>query len=81
MIVRSTRIRLLEKWAEKLPAQKPEEVEHAVQVFAQARFGASKATARKYAQKVLELLGLTKEDDDPTLLRLPQYSAEGDESP
>ena len=56
MIVQTSRIRFLEAWAKKLPTRDPEEVKHAVQFFAQARFRVSKSTARKYAQKVLELL-------------------------
>jgi len=56
MIVKSSRIRFLEAWAKKLPTRDPEEVKHAVEVFAQARFKVSKRTARKYAREVLEVL-------------------------
>jgi len=59
MIIKSSRIRFLESWAKNLATQDPEEVEHAVKVFAQARFKVSKRTARKYAQEVLEVLGAT----------------------
>ena len=57
MIVKSSRIRFLEAWARDLPTRDPEEIKHAVEVFAQARFGVSEKTARRYAVKVLEALG------------------------
>jgi len=62
MIVRSSRIRFLEAWARKLHSQNPEEVGHAVEVFAQARWKVSKRTARKYAREILQLLNLTEEE-------------------
>ena len=61
MIVRSSRIRFLEAWARKLHSQNPEEVGHAVEVFAQARWKVSKRTARKYAREILHLLNITEE--------------------
>jgi len=63
MIVKSSRIRFLEAWAKKLPTRDAEEVKHAVEVFAQARFKVSEKTARKYAEKILQLLNLTKEKE------------------
>lgn len=59
MIVKTSRIRFLEAWAKKLPTQDPEEVKHAVRVFAEARFQVSKPTARNYARNVVELLDLS----------------------
>jgi len=61
MTVKSSRIRFLEDWARKLPLQNPEEVKHAVEVFAQARWKVSKRTARKYAREILRLLNITEE--------------------
>jgi len=61
MMVKSSRIRFLEAWARKLPSQNPEEVKHAVEVFAQARWKVSKRTARKYAREILRLLNITEE--------------------
>jgi predicted DNA binding CopG/RHH family protein len=56
MIVRSSRIRFLEVWARKLPSRNPEEVRHAMEIFAQKRFGVSRRTARKYAREALKML-------------------------
>ena len=56
MMVKSFRIRFLESWARNLPTRNNEEVKHAVEVFAQARFGVSRWTAREYAREVLRLL-------------------------
>ena len=66
MIVQSSRVRFLKAWAEKLPTRNAEEVEHAVEVFAQARWKVTKQTARKYARKVLTLLNLEAEEDGKT---------------
>ena len=63
MIVQSSRVRFLKAWAEKLPTRNAEEVEHAVEVFAQARWKVTKQTARKYARKVLTLLNLTEVEE------------------
>jgi hypothetical protein len=72
MIVKSSRIRFLESWARKLPTRNREEVEHAVQVFAEARWGTSKATACKYAREVLELLGFEEQDELKEQKHTPQ---------
>jgi len=61
MIVKSSRIRFLENWARRLPTRDPDEVLHAVVVFAQARWKVSKRTAKKYAVEVLRILGLLEE--------------------
>jgi len=61
MTVKSSRIRFLEAWARKLPTQNPEEVKHAVEAFAQARWKVSKRTSRKYAREILRLLNVTEE--------------------
>ena len=58
MVVQSSKIRFLKAWAEQLSLKDAEEVEHAVEVFAQARRRVTKQTARKYAWKVLTLLEL-----------------------
>jgi len=63
MIIKSSRIRFLESWAKNLAAQDAEEVKHADEVFAKARFKVSDATTWKYARQVLRLLDLTKEDE------------------
>ena len=54
--VKSSRIRFLHAWAEKLPTNDPEEIRHAVRVFAEARWNVSPPTAREYAKKVLNLM-------------------------
>ena len=56
VIVKSSRIRFLHTWAEKLPTNDPEEIRHAVRVFAEARWKVSKPTARDYAKEVLNLM-------------------------
>jgi len=61
MIIKSSRIRFLENWARKIPTRDPDEVYHAVVVFAQARWKVSKRTAKKYAAEVLRILGLLEE--------------------
>jgi len=63
MIVKTSRIKFLEAWARKLPSRSPLEIRHAVEVFAQVRFGVSKRTARKYAEQVMQLLNLAEEVD------------------
>ena len=74
MVVQTSRVRFLEAWARRLSTRDSEEVKHAVQVFAQARFQVSKPTARKYARKVLELLGITESSDDhQSVHSLKQY--------
>jgi len=56
MIIKSSRIRFLEAWARRLPSRDVEEVRHAVEVFAQNRFGVSRQTARNYAREVMQFL-------------------------
>ena len=59
-IVQSSRVRYLLSWARKLPTNDEIEIQHALRVFAEARWGVSKPTARTYATKVLELLAEDK---------------------
>ena len=56
MIIKSSRIRFLENWVRSLPTRDPDEVRHAIMVFAQARWKVSKRTSRKYAMKVLRII-------------------------
>jgi len=67
MTVKSSRIKFLEGWARRLPPQNPEEVKHAVEVFAQARWKVSKRTARKYAREILRLLNITEEKNQQVI--------------
>ena len=64
MMVKSSRIRFLASWAEKLLNQQRsvDEIRHAVRVFAQNRFRISDKTARQYAKETIRFLGLPEEE-------------------
>ena len=67
MIVKSSRIRFLASWAEKLINQHSvDEIKHAVKVFAQNRFRISDKTARQYARETIRFLGLPEEESSKT---------------
>jgi len=61
-IVKSSRIKFLASWAEKLlDKHSVDEIRHAVKVFAQNRFKVSEKTARHYAKETIRLLNLSAE--------------------